>query len=113
MDVVGYLIFGCMLFGVLLAFRSMYLGVRLFRYVYNQYPEEGSVIRSYMWHRYHGLTIRRMLKTLIKKHGTNDPELALRAKKATRSYIHFFVWFLLVLIGFAVALIYHLLTKAK
>jgi len=100
MDTIGYLILAYMGVGILLGFGSFYLDGRLKRYVDRQYPEEGTVIRSYEWQWYPWSVGRKVLRKLIKKQSDNDPELAQHAKRAKRSTIYFFVWFSIGLILF-------------
>ena len=95
---IGYLVDGYMVFGVLLGFWGFYLYERLKRYIDREYPEEGKIIRSYEWQWFPWSVGHRTLRALIKKHSSNDPELARREKWAKRSTIYFFVWFAIFLI---------------
>ena len=106
MNSIGYLVFGYMVFGVLLVFAIVFLKSRLFRHIYTQYPEEGKVIKLYMWQRYHGFMLRKAVNDLIKKQSSYDFELVKRSKMAKLSIICFLVWFILALIMFFVCLLF-------
>jgi hypothetical protein len=105
MNIIGYLVFGYMILGVILAFVAMYLGIRLINYVYIQYPEESSIIKTYEWQHYPGSMFHRTLKALIKKQSPIDPELAQREKWAKWSTTYFLTWFALALIMFFIYLL--------
>jgi len=102
MDIIGYLIVVYLGVGIFLGFRGAYLYERLKRYVDRQYPEEGRVIRSYEWQAYPWSVGGRMLRSLIKRQSSSDPELAYWAKKGKRSSTHFVAWFSIGLIMFFV-----------
>jgi len=100
MDTIGYLVFGYMLFGLVLIIVGVYLDQRLLRYVFGRYPEEGRVIRSHEGNRYPWSVGNRTLRALINKQSSNDPELAHMAQKVKHYQIYFMVWFVLALIMF-------------
>lgn len=100
MDTIGYLVLGYMVFGIILALIAMYLSIKLLGYVYKQYPEESSVIRSYEWQRYPCSMFYKTLKALINKYSISDAELAQRAKRSRSSAIFFWAWFVLGLVMF-------------
>ena len=93
--IVRLLILSYMIIGGLLIIRCVYMNKRLLRYVYDQYPEDSKIIRSYE----HGSRSKLIteLKALIKKKGDDDPELVIRARKLTHSYIGFLIWCLLLI----------------
>jgi len=102
--IIGYLVDGYMAFGIFLVFWAFYLDQRLKKYVDINYPEQGRIVRSYEWQWFPRSLGRKTLRTLIKKQGFNDSELARRAKKTKRSWIYFNVWFVLASIMFFIRL---------
>jgi len=113
MDTIGYLVFGYMVIGLFLVFRTMYLRVRLVRHIYKQYPEEDRGDWLYMWQWDPLFAAAKTLRAFIKKQNPIDTELARLAKKVDIGYIYISIWFAPVLLGFVVIIICHLLTSVK
>lgn len=105
----GYLVFAYMLVGVFLGFGCFFFDERLKRYVNENYPEKGTIIRSYEWQWYPWSIGRRTLRALIDKQSISNSELLKRAKRAKRINIYFLVWFSIGLIMFFTRVLFFLL----
>jgi hypothetical protein len=110
MNKLGYFVFGYMIFGLFLAFRSMYIRVRLARYIFNNYPEERNGYWLYTWRWTPLFKPAKKLREFIKNKGPIDSRLLIWAKKMDLVYLYFLFWISPILLAFLAIFIHHFIT---